>query len=76
MWLNLQFPAGLVSFTEEIFKGKLQFLYSVICDLIRVSSRVLADRGADIRQEYSYWLENSRSTICRKFNDGLISLNH
>ena len=76
MWPDLQFPAGLVSCTEEIFKGELQFLYSVMCDLIKVSSRVLADRGADIREEYNYWLENNRSTICRKFNDGLISLNH
>ena len=26
---NLQFAADLVKFTEEIFDGKLQFLYSV-----------------------------------------------
>ena len=26
---NPQFPAGLVTFTEEIFDGKLHFLFSV-----------------------------------------------
>ena len=30
MWPNTQFPADLVTFTEEILNGKLQFLYSVI----------------------------------------------
>ena len=29
MWLNPQFPANLVTFTEEILNGKLQFLCSV-----------------------------------------------
>ena len=29
MWPNPQFPADLVTFTEEILKGKFQFLYSV-----------------------------------------------
>ena len=29
MWLNLQFPADLVTFTEEIHNGKLHFLCSV-----------------------------------------------
>ena len=28
MWPNPQFPADLVTFTEEIFNGKLHFLYS------------------------------------------------
>ena len=27
MWPNLQFPAGLVTFTEEILNGKLNFVY-------------------------------------------------
>ena len=26
MWPNLQFPADIVKFTEEIFNGKLHFL--------------------------------------------------
>ena len=30
MWLNPQFPAALVTFTEEILHGKLQFLCSGI----------------------------------------------
>ena len=30
MWLNLQFPADLVTFTEEILNKKLQFFCSVI----------------------------------------------
>ena len=29
MWTNLQFPADLVIFTEEILNGKIHFLYSV-----------------------------------------------
>ena len=29
MWPNLQFPADLVTFIEEILTGKLHFLYSV-----------------------------------------------
>ena len=29
MWPNPQFPADLVTFTEEIVNGKLQFLCSV-----------------------------------------------
>ena len=29
MWPNLQFPANLVSFTEEILNGKFHFLCSV-----------------------------------------------
>ena len=29
MWPNPQVPAGLVTFTEEIFNGKLDFLCSV-----------------------------------------------
>ena len=28
MWPNLQFPADLVTFTEEIFNGKFHFLCS------------------------------------------------
>ena len=32
MWPNPQEPAGLVTFTEEILNGKLQFLYSVSYD--------------------------------------------
>ena len=28
MWPNLQFPADLVTFTEEVFNGKVHFLYS------------------------------------------------
>ena len=28
MWPNLQFPADLVAFTEEILNGKLHFLCS------------------------------------------------
>ena len=28
MWPNSQFPADLVTLTEEIFNGKLHFLYS------------------------------------------------
>ena len=28
MWSNLQFPADLVTFTEEILNGKLDFLCS------------------------------------------------
>ena len=30
MWLNPQFPADLVTFTEDILNGKLYFLCSVI----------------------------------------------
>ena len=30
MWLNPQFPADLVTFTEEILNGKLHFLCSVL----------------------------------------------
>ena len=30
MWPNPQFPADLVTSTEEIFNGKLQFLGSAI----------------------------------------------
>ena len=26
MWLNMQYPAGLVIFTEEMLDGKLYFL--------------------------------------------------
>ena len=28
MWPNQQFPADLITFTEEILNGKLHFLYS------------------------------------------------
>ena len=28
MWPNSQFPSDLVTFTEELFNGKLHFLYS------------------------------------------------
>ena len=31
MWPNRQFPADLVTFTEEILNGKLHFLCSVFC---------------------------------------------
>ena len=30
MWLNPRFPAGLVTFTEEILNGKLRSLWSDI----------------------------------------------
>ena len=30
MWPNLRLPADLVTFTEEILNGKLQFLCSII----------------------------------------------
>ena len=32
MWPNPQFPADLVTFTKEIFNGKLHFLCSVYRD--------------------------------------------
>ena len=31
MWPNPQLPADLVTFTEEIFNGKLYFLCSALC---------------------------------------------
>ena len=46
--------------------------FSSKCDQIRV----LTDRGTAIREQCSFWLENTRFTICRKINDGLINLNH
>ena len=33
MWLSPQFPADLVTFTEEILNGKLYFLYSAPPDM-------------------------------------------
>ena len=30
MWPNPQFPANLITFTEEIINGKLPFLYSAL----------------------------------------------
>ena len=33
MWLSPQFPADLVTFTEEILNGKLHFLYSAPPDI-------------------------------------------
>ena len=33
MWPNQQFPADLVTFTEEILTGKLHFLCSVSCEI-------------------------------------------
>ena len=35
MWPNPQFPADLVTFTEEIPNEKLQFLCSVSCKVTR-----------------------------------------
>ena len=35
MWPNPQFPTDLVTFTEEIFNGKLHFLYSDINEVIK-----------------------------------------
>ena len=32
MWANPQFPADLVTFTEEILNGKLHFSCSVLYD--------------------------------------------
>ena len=37
MWLNRQFPADLVTFTEEILDGKLYFLCSATIFLKNVS---------------------------------------
>ena len=47
MWPKPQFPTDLVTFTKEIFNGKLHFLYNVIifqnCINLRVSgTRILA----------------------------------
>ena len=36
MWPNQQYPADLVTFTEEILNEKLHFLYSVITSLIEM----------------------------------------
>ena len=36
MWPNSQFPADLVTFTEEILNGKLHFLCSDKCVVISV----------------------------------------
>ena len=41
MWPNPQFPADLVTFTEEILNGKLQFLCSDSFKLFIVSLSVL-----------------------------------
>ena len=39
MWLNPEFPADLVTFTEEIPNGKLHFLCSSVAEvLIRFQS--------------------------------------
>ena len=41
MWPNPQFPADLVTITEEILKGKLHFLCSVMVMIWWVSARLL-----------------------------------
>ena len=39
MWPNLQFPADLVTFTEEICNGKFHFLCSADCCCAEYESR-------------------------------------
>ena len=46
MWPNLQFPADLVRFTEEIFNGKLYFLCSV---LLVESDKIIAKIDFEIQ---------------------------
>ena len=45
MWPNLLFPADLVTFTEEIFNGKLHFLRSDVSDLGKKSLIKLGKRN-------------------------------
>ena len=40
---NPQFPADLVTFTEEILNGKLHFLCSVKCVEIRSKTHIISD---------------------------------
>ena len=49
MWPNPQFPADLVTFTEEILKGKFHFLYSVnlifsLCNQSRFMEKIMKNR--------------------------------
>ena len=37
MWPNPQFPADLITFTEELLNGKIHFLSSAICYLMHCS---------------------------------------
>ena len=49
MWPNPQFPADLVTFTEEILKGKFHFLYSVnlifsLCNQSHFMEKIMKNR--------------------------------
>ena len=59
MWPNPQFPPDLVTFTEEIPNGKLDFLCSVIAkfhayrvsfDMITFLNSYVKDRKQDVKQ--------------------------
>ena len=48
MWPNPQFPADLVTFTEEILNGKLHFLYSVSSKFLWPIQTLLADSLSEL----------------------------
>ena len=54
MWPNPQFPADLVTFTEEILYGKLQFFCSVSMSVLNLYRCVATDGpGNSISSVYS-----------------------
>ena len=62
MWLKPQFPADLVTFTEEILNGKLLFLCSVgSVPCITMKEGVLCYRFINL--EYTFDLRNKNIFI-------------
>ena len=59
MWPNPQFPADLVTFTEEIFNGELHFLCSdnrsTLIEMKRRSSRAVRQDISNLFQGNQFW---------------------
>ena len=48
MWPNPQFPAVLITFTEEILNGKLHFLWVLVIDGNPVITKFAGEKTLDL----------------------------
>ena len=53
MWPNPQFPADLITYTEQIFNGKIHFLWSEIVKLCSKIVKWFTEHSSiDVLMEY------------------------
>ena len=65
MWPNPQFPANLVTFTEEILNGKLHFWWNDVRVLVGYSIGLVLTIGLGFAQSYGKGSKTRFSPVCK-----------